>query len=207
MAGWTDDRVERLTKDWLDGYSATQCAERLGGGVTRNAVISKVHREGIAARTKVRSPKQATRSWKPRQGAKAGQVAARLSIINARRKLVGGQPFETIAEFYVDQDRRSAELAALEAMPEVDVPLAERRGVADLGDGQCRWPIGDPQKPDFHFCNGKKTPGLPYCAQHNARAYWTPPKQNYLPLVRRNPTVVTDRTKIIEEFETLEMRQ
>ncbi len=180
---WTNEKVEKLTQLWLDGYSASQCAEQLGG-VTRNAVISKVHREGISARTKARSPRQAQRAWKPRQGAKAGKATERLSVINGRRKRMGADPYETLAEFYLDEDRRTAELAALEAMPEVDVPLAERKGILVRdGNGKlcandaldataCRWPIGDPQKLDeFHFCNGKAVPGLPYCPQHNARAF------------------------------------
>ncbi len=208
MAAWTDDRVELLTKLWLDGYSAQQCADRLGG-ITRNSVISKVHREGISARTKVRSPKQATRSWKPRQGVKAGKATERLSVINGRRKRVGADPYETLAEFYADEDRRSAELAALEAMPEVDVPLGERRGVAGLSDDQCRWPIGDPQKPDFHFCHAnKEAPGLlPYCRQHNARAFRPPQPKGYLPSVHMLAPNVADLTKAIEEFELMAVRR
>src|SRR4029453_6321983 len=46
---WTDERVELLKKLWADGLSASQIASRLGG-VTRNAVIGKVHRLGLAGR-------------------------------------------------------------------------------------------------------------------------------------------------------------
>ena len=207
VAAWTDEMAERVTKDWLDGYSAQQCADRLGGGrITRNAVISKIHRLGVSGRTKVRSPKQATRQWRPSKG--PGQSSSQLSVINGRRKRMGAAPFETIAEFYADQALRTAELAALEAMPEVDVPASERRGVADLGDGQCRWPIGDPQRPDFHFCNGKATPGLPYCAQHNARAYVPPKPKSYLPDTRtQNNHFVLDTGKILAEFELMAVRR
>ena len=41
---WTADRVEQLTRLWAEGFSARQIAEKLGGGVTRNAVIGKAHR-------------------------------------------------------------------------------------------------------------------------------------------------------------------
>ncbi len=169
---WDDDRVILLTTLWLDGYSAQQCADRLGGGITRNSVISKVHREGIAQRAKTRSPRQAQRAWHPRKSAKAGKVSAQLSVINGRRKRMGAEPYETIAEFYADEDRRCAEMAALAAVPEVDVAPGNRVGVAGLQDDQCRWPIGDPQKPaEFHFCDHKKIPGMSYCAQHSARAF------------------------------------
>ena len=46
---WTDERVETLKKMWSEGQSASQIAKELGG-VTRNAVIGKVHRLGLSNR-------------------------------------------------------------------------------------------------------------------------------------------------------------
>ncbi len=64
--GWTDERVELLKKLWADGLSASQIAAELGG-ITRNAVIGKVHRLGLSGRAK--SPSSATpRPRKPRSG-------------------------------------------------------------------------------------------------------------------------------------------
>ncbi|MBE7216994.1 MAG: GcrA cell cycle regulator, partial [Caulobacteraceae bacterium] len=54
--GWTDDRVDSLRKLWLDGLSASQIAKQLGGGVTRNAVIGKVHRLGLSGRATPSKP-------------------------------------------------------------------------------------------------------------------------------------------------------
>ena len=48
---WTDERVELLKKLWSDGLSASQIAAELGG-ITRNAVIGKVHRLGLSGRAK-----------------------------------------------------------------------------------------------------------------------------------------------------------
>ena len=56
--GWTDERVDTLKKLWLDGLSASQIAKQLGG-VTRNAVIGKVHRLGLSGRA---TPSQPTRT-------------------------------------------------------------------------------------------------------------------------------------------------
>jgi len=50
---WTDDRVEILKKMWGEGQSASQIAKELGG-VTRNAVIGKVHRLGLSNRTRAK---------------------------------------------------------------------------------------------------------------------------------------------------------
>ncbi len=55
-AGWTDDRVGALKKLWLEGQSASQIAKQLGGGVTRNAVIGKVHRLGLSGRAAPSQP-------------------------------------------------------------------------------------------------------------------------------------------------------
>ena len=40
-----------------------------------------------------------------------------------------------------------------------------------FSDKACKWPIGDPRQPDFHFCCSESEPGLPYCAEHAAIAY------------------------------------
>ncbi len=63
-SGWTDDRVELLKKLWNDGLSASQIAGELGG-VTRNAVIGKVHRLGLSGRAKTPSSSSAARPRKP----------------------------------------------------------------------------------------------------------------------------------------------
>jgi len=49
---WSDERVELLRKLWSDGLSASQVAAELGPGITRNAVIGKIHRLGLAERAK-----------------------------------------------------------------------------------------------------------------------------------------------------------
>ena len=58
---WTEEREQRLRKLWEKGYTASQIAEMLGGGTTRNAVIGKAHRLKLAARAaskQSRSPKK-----------------------------------------------------------------------------------------------------------------------------------------------------
>lgn len=69
-AGWTEDRVGALKKLWLEGQSASQIAKQLGGGVTRNAVIGKVHRLGLSGRAAPSQPARATfRPARPRPAA------------------------------------------------------------------------------------------------------------------------------------------
>ncbi|MBU4196692.1 MAG: GcrA family cell cycle regulator, partial [Alphaproteobacteria bacterium] len=73
-AGWTDDRVGALKKLWLEGQSASQIAKQLGGGVTRNAVIGKVHRLGLSGRAAPSQPARTATSFRttrPRPAAPA----------------------------------------------------------------------------------------------------------------------------------------
>ena len=58
------------------------------------------------------------------------------------------------------------------APPEFEpiIPIAQRKTMATLLPGDCRWPIGDPQVADFHFCGKRKQDGHPYCEFHVRRA-------------------------------------
>ena len=149
---WTDERVETLKKLWAEGHSASQIAAELGG-VTRNAVIGKVHRLGLAGRAK--SPSSAApRPRKPR-------VASHM--MRAPRTSMRGNT--ALAHAY-DLD--------IEPEPElIDnvIPLGQRRSLLELTEETCRWPIGDPGTPDFFFCGGPAITSLPYCAYHSRVAY------------------------------------
>ena len=57
---------------------------------------------------------------------------------------------------------------------EVVIPLNERKYIQTLTEACCRWPIGDPQLVDFHFCGKGKVTGLPYCEFHARRAFQPP---------------------------------
>ena len=61
--------------------------------------------------------------------------------------------------------------------------IADKTSLLDLNDRICRWPMGHPGEPDFHFCGEQVNPGFPYCVEHCGRAY-----QAQLPRgVRRPP--------------------
>lgn len=61
--------------------------------------------------------------------------------------------------------------------------IADKTSLLDLSDKVCRWPMGHPGEPDFHFCGEPVNPGYPYCVEHCGRAY-----QAQLPRgVRRPP--------------------
>ncbi len=154
---WTDDRVEMLTKLWAEGLSASQIATRMGG-VTRNAVIGKVHRLGLSGRGR---PTRATRTKTVKQ---------KPSMPHAPRTpmpVVGNTALKTTPEAAPEPE------AKVEPAPlrEVEIPAGERRTILTLNEHTCKWPIGDPGDRNFHFCGRKSETAMPYCKDHAAVAY------------------------------------
>ncbi|HEY8163325.1 MAG TPA: GcrA family cell cycle regulator [Methylocystis sp.] len=159
---WTDERVELLRKLWSDGLSASQVAAELGPGITRNAVIGKIHRLGLAERAKTANATRprAAKAAAPRQVAAPSAAAAP----RAGGHVVHGN----VALAFAPQ----AVVVARATPEEVVVPISERVTLMELRESMCRWPMGDPTSPEFRFCGGKSPiGGGPYCAHHAGIAY------------------------------------
>ena len=153
---WTEDRVNVLKKLWAEGHSASQIAKELGG-VTRNAVIGKVHRLGLSGRaTPSRPVKRPPRLARPKPRLQPdGTVTA-------------PKPQQApAAETALRSSERAAMLAALPPQPLSD---GEAATILTIRDSMCKWPIGDPADPNFAFCGRKATCG-PYCAEHAKVAF------------------------------------
>src|SRR5258705_2607541 len=105
--GWTDERVEMLKRLWLDGLSASQIAKQLGG-VTRNAVIGKVHRLGLSGRATPSKP-QRTVFKTPRP---ARPVSASPSLPRRISEPVSSHPAPTPVR-YVDETPGTATVLIL----------------------------------------------------------------------------------------------
>src|SRR5262249_55787783 len=145
---WTDERVEMLKKLWADGLSASQIAAELGG-ITRNAVIGKVHRLGLAGRAK--SP--SSTSPRPRKG-RAHSPLLRVP----RASMRGNTALAHAFEYDVEPEPEPVDNV---------IPIGQRRSLLELTEETCRWPIGDPGSADFFFCGGPTLTSLPYCAYHS----------------------------------------
>jgi GcrA cell cycle regulator len=152
---WTDERVELLKKLWTDGLSASQIAAELGG-ITRNAVIGKVHRLGLSGRAK--SP--ASTAPRPRK------TRSHSHVLRVPRPVMRGNT--ALAHAYEYDVEPEPEL--------IDnvIPIGQRRTLLELTEETCHWPIGDPGSTEFFFCGGSSVSGLPYCAYHSRVAYQPP---------------------------------
>ena len=179
---WTDERVETLKKMWGEGQSASQIAKELGG-VTRNAVIGKVHRLGLSNRSgsePAATTKPAPTKAKPRAEEKAAApkpapetkaAPGRATEIpppapvNLRTKIIpAGQPLPP------QPSANEISPEALASVREVE-KKAKKISLMELTERTCKWPIGDPATDDFWFCGLSVQQGKPYCEAHVGVAF------------------------------------
>ena len=141
-ATWTAERIEQLRNFVISGLSCSQIAVEIG--VTRNAVIGKIHRLGLAPGRPAARP---ARVCPPR--ARRPRLSPQRQFLNL---FSAGAPC----------------IGDLEAMP---IDCAHRCKLAELEHDKCRWPIGDPCEADFVFCGNNAVTGFSYCAGHARMAY------------------------------------
>lgn len=148
---WTEERVEILKKLWMDGLSASQIASQCG--VTRNAVIGKVHRLNLSGRAKPAAPTPRPKKTRPPAPTRPVRQPARLPAVKAApaaRRLDLTVPIERLV-----------------------VPLGAKVPLLGLDEKMCRWPSGDPRDAGFGFCGHERFGLMSYCEYH-ARIAYTP---------------------------------
>ena len=181
---WTDERVELLKKMWGEGQSASQIAKELGG-VTRNAVIGKVHRLGLSNRNSTGAAKSAEPKEKPAVVAKPAvkpkaQPKTELArpIPPAQPKSADSRPNLPVRKQIIPAGQPlppqpSANEISPEALAKVNEieKKAKRLSLMDLTERTCKWPVGDPATEDFWFCGLTVQQGKPYCEAHVGVAF------------------------------------
>jgi GcrA cell cycle regulator len=173
--GWTDERVELLKKLWLEGLSASQIAGVLGEGVTRNAVIGKVHRLKLTGRAKPASsaPRARTAPRAPsvrRISTGSQRPSSGIASMMKSRNMSGGGAIQGATALKME-DEFQREVYVAPQVQELYIPEDQRLSLLQLNEHTCKWPIGDPLTPDFYFCGQHSEEGKPYCDFHSRRAY------------------------------------
>lgn len=169
--GWTEERVELLKKLWMEGLSASQIAAVLGDGVTRNAVIGKVHRLKLSGRAKPQGATPRVRSAPRPQQRRISSHSARSSMGGmARPRSINAAPMLGATALKISEEFE-VEAYQLPQVQELDIPVEQRLTLLQLNEHTCKWPIGDPLSPDFYFCGQAHDEGRPYCEFHSRRAY------------------------------------
>ena len=151
--GWTDERVAELKRLWTEGKSAGQIRDILSGGLTRSAVIGKVHRLKLPKRAATgasaqRRPKPHGNRGQPKVNAIVASAAARARIAPPAFE---PEPFD--------------------AETDVGIDITKRVGLMDLTSHTCRWPVGADTGAKQMFCGCRKGKDAgPYCLEHTAKA-------------------------------------
>lgn len=191
---WTDERVETLKRMWSEGQSASAIAKELGG-VTRNAVIGKVHRLGLSNRSEETEPAPADAPEPVAQTPAAPPETAAAPFTAAPAPEAGPQGLESADETEETAAAQPApspisrrpivpagqplppQPSANEISPEAlaSVREVEKRArkltLMELTERTCKWPIGDPATDRFWFCGLPSQSGKPYCEAHVGVAF------------------------------------
>ena len=204
---WTEERIERLKAMWTEGATASEIADKLGG-VSRNAVIGKAHRLGLEARPSpvkpgeekeqapapkaakvvkaeappVPAPKAEAPADKPKaEAAEAAPQPSPPPKAEMQYRSIGPGGF--IRQGPGDQQAPIPPAPPRRLVPAKPSPeVADKTSLLELNDRICKWPMGHPGEPDFHFCGQPANPGYPYCVAHCGVAY-----QAQLPRRDRRP--------------------
>jgi len=139
--GWTDESVERLRQMWSEGLTANEIAKKLG--VTKNAIVGKVHRLCLTARP---SPIKSKENEALSEDIEQTGTNAAMSADLFENTSTAGKSTSTNKKI-------------------------ENIKLVDLDSHTCRWPIGDPRDEDFCFCGKKVRTGQTYCDEHSQMAY------------------------------------
>jgi GcrA cell cycle regulator len=209
---WTEERIERLKKMWHEGATASQIADELGGvsrnavigkahrlGLEQRPSPVKPGEEKDAARKP--APAASAPAPKAAAPAKSGTEAPKASPAAAAPSAAPSQPaapqrpsaqemqYRSIGPGgFVRQGPGDQQAPIPPAPPRRLVPakpspeVADKTSLLELNDRICKWPIGHPGEPDFHFCGEPSNPGFPYCVAHCGVAY-----QAQLPRRDRRP--------------------
>jgi GcrA cell cycle regulator len=209
---WTEERIDSLKTMWEKGLTASQIAEELGGvsrnavigkahrlglqsrpspvksndGEPRVAVRKATP---IPSKPRVAAPQPAPAPVAaPRAAAPASVAATPVPIPTNPHAPTGAQlrsigPGGFIRQGPGDQAPPATPAPARRLVPAKPSPeIAGKTSLLDLNERVCKWPLGHPGEPDFHFCGDTVNPGFPYCVAHCGHAY-----QAQLPRRDRRP--------------------
>jgi GcrA cell cycle regulator len=209
---WTDERIERLKELWTRGMTASQIADELGAVSRNAVIgkAHRLGLQSRPSPVKPNDPAPTAKAKKseaeivedapfdlddaptaqpgetaapPPPDAAAAQPAAPVPVAPPQQRVVSVGPGGFLRQGPGDQQQPippAPPRRLVPAKPSADV--ADKTSLLDLNEKICKWPIGHPGEPDFHFCGRAANPGFPYCVEHCGVAY-----QAQLPRRDRRP--------------------
>ena len=193
---WTEERVKKLTLLWRSGNSASKIAIELGEGVSRNAVIGKIHRLGLSERgsgsngsgakikekkikdinlaehqnSKVSDLENTLEASTQRKGKKRGRKPSIKNLTSNENKSTLGLNANENSSLETAEIGNEIDKVALKNMIEIE-KKAKKLNLLELTERTCKWPIGDPSTSEFWFCGHPSEQGKPYCETHISIAF------------------------------------
>ena len=193
---WTEERVKKLTLLWKSGNSASKIAIELGEGVSRNAVIGKIHRLGLSERgsgsngngpkikekkikninlaehqnSKVSDLENSLEASTQRKGKKRGRKPSIKNLTSNENKSTLGSNANEVSSLETAEVDNEIDKVALKNMIEIE-KKAKKLNLLELTERTCKWPIGDPSTSEFWFCGHPSEQGKPYCETHISIAF------------------------------------
>ncbi len=152
---WTDAREALLLKLWQAGVSARDIAEKIGAGLTRNAVLGKVHR--LRKNRNVKDPKK-REATKPPKALRSG------ANYEPSKSKVRAKDVKPKQNHWDDLTPDTPGLILIETI---------RRD-------QCQWPLNNALHGVYYFCGAKREPRRPYCKEHCEISYVKQENKNAL---------------------------
>ncbi len=174
---WTQEKTNQLKILWDAGESASSIAKKIGGGVTRNAVIGKIHRLGVAGRqTKPSSGGSSENTRRPAMTAKKNFTdSVKLKTVKPTKKTFVklSDPAKIYSREIIKKQIRHPRTEFDELHRHKKNPGHSQKIVSllELSENSCRWPIGDPKESGFGFCGSDIGENRSYCASHTTLAY------------------------------------
>ena len=209
---WTDERIDRLKELWTKGMTASQIAEELGAvsrnavigkahrlGLQSRPSPVKANEPTPAAAPKVKKsappvdetppfdiedrPATAAQPAEQTHPAPAAEPAAPQAKPTPQPRIVSVGPGGFLRQGPGDQQQPIPPAPPRRLVPaKPSAEVADKTSLLDLNEKICKWPLGHPGEPDFHFCGRPSNPGFPYCVEHCGVAY-----QAQLPRRDRRP--------------------
>ena len=176
--GWDNIMLKKLKALTGKGLSTSEIGKRLG--MSKNAIVGKLNRLGwnskaggapvadkaVATKEKKSTTKEAVKKDKSKKSAEVKKI----SSVSLKNKAIKKQNKDSVESKSKKSGAKS--LAMHQRIIQHSLEMA------NLKPNQCRWPIGDPDSENFHFCGELVFVGKPYCYEHCKQAYqFTPPKK------------------------------
>jgi len=184
---WDNNILKKLKALVGKGLSTAEIGKKLG--LSKNAVVGKLHRMGwntgandSDAKTTKPVKKTEMKKVAPKKADKKTPVAkvTKKTIVPAKKVVQKAKPVqkEKPVEKPVPKKVVGHAIAGSKGISVHQRMVQHALEMANLKPNQCRWPIGDPDSENFHFCGQPVFVGKPYCYEHCKQAYqFTPPKK------------------------------